>query len=52
MSDAERNQALDLAHQNHWEFNWRMVIADGPGHSPPDVFNHPQTENALFGHRR
>jgi len=46
------NEAMDLAHQREWEFNWRLVIADGPGHSPPDVFNHPQTENALFGHRR
>jgi hypothetical protein len=45
------NEAMDLAHQREWEFNWRLVIADGPGHSPPDVFNHPQTENALFGHR-
>jgi hypothetical protein len=46
------NEAMDLAHEREWEFNWRLVIADGPGHSPPDVFNHPQTENALFGHRR
>ena len=46
------NEAMDLAHENEWEFNWRLVIADGPGHSPPDMFNHPQTENALFGHRR
>lgn len=41
-----------LAYLNEWEFNWRLVIADGPGHSPPDMFNHPQTGNALFGHRR
>ncbi|MCJ7628571.1 MAG: hypothetical protein MUO50_09305 [Longimicrobiales bacterium] len=46
------NEAMDLAHEKEWEFNWRLVIADGPGHSPPDMFNHPQTENALFGHRR
>jgi len=46
------NEAMDLAHENEWEFNWRLVIADGPGHSPPDMFNHPQTGNALFGHRR
>ncbi len=46
------NEAMDLAHQRQWEFNWRLVIADGPGHSPPDTFNHPQTANAFFGHRR
>ena len=46
------NEAMDLAYERKWEFNWRLVIADGPGHSPPDVFNHPQTGNALFGHRR
>jgi alpha-beta hydrolase superfamily lysophospholipase len=46
------NQAMDLAYEREWEFNWRLVIADGPGHSPPDMFNHPQTENALFGPRR
>ena len=45
------NEAMDLAHEREWPFNWRLVIADGPGHSPPDMFNHPQTENALFGHR-
>jgi len=43
---------MDLAHKKEWEFNWRLVIADGPGHSPPDMFNHPQTKNALFGHSR
>ncbi len=46
------NSAMDLAHENGWEFNWRLVIADGPGHSPPDMFNHSQIGNALFGHRR
>jgi len=46
------NEAMDLARERGWEFNWRLVIADGPGHSPRDVFDHPQTENALFGHRR
>jgi hypothetical protein len=45
------NEAMDLAHQRGWEFNWRLVIADGPGHSPPAMFDHPQIENALFGHR-
>jgi len=46
------NEAMDLAYQREWEFNWRLVIADGPGHSPPDMFDHPQIGNALFGHRR
>lgn len=46
------NEAMDLAYNRGWDFNWRLVIADGPGHSPPDMFDHPQTENALFGHRR
>lgn len=46
------NVAMDLAYEKKWEFNWRLVIADGPGHSPPDMFNHPQIGNALFGHRK
>lgn len=45
------NEAMDLAYQRDWDFNWRLVIADGPGHSPPDMFNHPQIANALIGHR-
>lgn len=45
------NEAMDLAYLREWEFNWRLVIAHGPGHSPPEMFDHPQTENALFGHR-
>ena len=45
------NEAMDLAYEREWEFNWRLVIADGPGHSPPDMFNHAPIENALFGHR-
>jgi hypothetical protein len=45
------NEAMDLAHERNWEFNWRLVIADGPGHSPRDMFYHPQIQNALFGHR-
>jgi hypothetical protein len=45
------NEAMDLAYEREWDFNWRLVIADGPGHSPPDMFNHPQMENALLGHR-
>jgi alpha-beta hydrolase superfamily lysophospholipase len=46
------NTAMDLAYQNGWEFNWRLVIAHGAGHAPPEMFNHPQVGNALFGHRR
>jgi hypothetical protein len=46
------NEAMDLAYENEWEFNWRLVIAHGPGHSPPEMFDHPQIENALFGHGR
>ena len=46
------NEAMDLAFTREWPFNWRLVIADGPGHSPPDMFDHPQIENALFGHNR
>lgn len=45
------NEAMDLAYKNQWPFNWRLVIADGPGHSPRDMFYHPQIQNALFGHR-
>ena len=45
------NEAMDLAYENQWPFNWRLVIADGPGHSPRDMFHHPQIQNALFGHR-
>jgi hypothetical protein len=45
------NYAMDLAYERKWEFNWRLVIADGPGHSPHDMFYHPQIQNALFGHR-
>ena len=44
-------QAMDLAYERKWDFNWRLVIEDGPGHSPPDMFNHPQIGNALYGHR-
>ena len=46
------NTAMDLAFENGWDFNWRLVIAHGAGHPPPEMFNHPQIGNALFGHRR
>jgi hypothetical protein len=44
--------AMDLAYEKKWDFNWRLVIMDGPGHSPPQMFNHPQIGDALYGHRR
>jgi len=43
--------AMDLAYERKWDFNWRLVVEDGPGHSPPAMFNHAQIGNALFGHR-
>lgn len=46
------NTAMDLAFDKGWDFNWRLVIAHGAGHPPPEMFNHPQIGNALFGHRR
>jgi len=46
------NTAMDLAYQRKWVFNWRLVIADGPGHSPHDMFYNSQIQNALFGHRK
>ncbi len=45
------NTAMDLAYHNEWDFNWRLVTFHGAGHPPPEMFNHPQIGNALFGHR-
>lgn len=45
------NTAMDLAHEREWTFNWRLVIHHGAGHPPPEMFDHPQIGNALFGHR-
>lgn len=45
------NEAMDLAYRNEWAFNWRLVIHHGAGHPPPEMFNHPQIGNSLFGHR-
>lgn len=45
------NQAMDLAYEREWDFNWRLVIFHGAGHPPPEMFDHPQIGNALFGHR-
>lgn len=44
--------AMELAYRNGWDFNWRLVVFDGPGHSPPQMFNHPAIGDALYGHRR
>jgi hypothetical protein len=44
--------AMDLAYEKAWDFNWRLVILDGPGHSPPQMFNHERIGDALYGHRR
>ena len=44
--------AMDLAHRNGWDFNWRLVIHHGAGHPPAEMFSHPQMGNSLFGHRR
>lgn len=43
--------AMDLAHRRGWDFNWRLVIHHGAGHPPPEMFDHPQIGNTLFGHR-
>ncbi|MEK9508759.1 hypothetical protein WI460_11230 [Gemmatimonadota bacterium Y43] len=43
--------AMDLAHTRGWPFNWRLVIHHGAGHPPPEMFDHPQMGNSLFGHR-
>lgn len=44
--------AMDLAYERGWDFNWRLVVFDGPGHAPPQMFNHPSIGDALYGHRR
>ena len=44
--------AMDLAYEKEWDFNWRLVVMDGPGHSPPQMFNHEMIGDALYGHRR
>lgn len=43
--------AMDLAHNRGWDFNWRLVIHHGAGHPPPEMFDHDQMGNSLFGHR-
>lgn len=46
------NEAMDLAYEKEWAFNWRLVVLEGPGHSPRDMFHHPRIRDAVFGHRR
>jgi cyanophycinase len=38
-----------LAEAQGWPFGWRLVEAEGVGHSSADMFAHPQAEDALFG---
>jgi pimeloyl-ACP methyl ester carboxylesterase len=41
----------ELARQRGWEFNWRLVEAEGVGHDHEGMFNHAQCDVALFGKR-
>lgn len=45
-------EAMELAHRNEWEFNWRLVLVEGPGHAPADMFHHPRMADAVLGHRQ
>lgn len=38
-----------LARERGWPFGWRLVEAEGIGHSSADMFAHPQAKDALFG---
>lgn len=38
-----------LAREQGWPFGWRLVEAEGIGHSSAAMFDHPQAEEALFG---
>src|SRR5262249_21030901 len=40
--------AKRLAEEKKWEFNWRLVKADGVGHDEKAMFAHPNCEIALF----
>ncbi|HSJ24142.1 MAG TPA: hypothetical protein VK929_05685 [Longimicrobiales bacterium] len=44
--------AMELAHDQGWEFNWRLVLHDGAGHPHRQMFEHPAMGDALLGHRR
>jgi dipeptidyl aminopeptidase/acylaminoacyl peptidase len=41
--------AKKLAAERGWDFNWRIVEAEGVGHDHQKMFNHPACEDALFG---
>jgi len=38
-----------LAEERGWPFGWRLVEAEGIGHSSANIFAHPHAEDALFG---
>ncbi len=42
------NAAREIAREKGWEFNWRMVIAAGVGHSARRMFRAPEA-NSAFG---
>lgn len=43
--------AMELAHDQGWEFNWRLVLHDGAGHPHRQMFEHAAMANSLLGHR-
>lgn len=45
-------EAMELAYRNEWQFNWRLVLVEGPGHAPADMFHHPRMADAILGHRQ
>lgn len=44
--------AQKLAKRNGWEFNWTLVEADGINHTSKGMFNHKNSEKAIFGDER
>jgi hypothetical protein len=40
-----------LAAEKNWEFNWRLVEAEGVGHDHSLMFDSPSCREALFGRR-
>lgn len=43
--------AQKLARDKGWEFNWRLVEAEGVEHDHTKMFDHPSCGDALFGGR-
>ncbi len=41
--------AKSLAEERGWEFNWRLVEAEGVIHDHEQMLNHPNAAQALFG---